>query len=61
MHNNGYVDSTRSAKKEFYTVVEAAVLWARSDGAKNASDPRISHYRQVILDALKRGELSAVT
>jgi hypothetical protein len=59
MHNNGYVDINRTNKKELYTVVEAAVLLARAEGAKNASDPRINKYTQLLLQALESGNLSA--
>lgn len=58
MHNNGYLDRARSATRPFYTAVEAGVLWARAEGAKTASDPRIEQYTQYILEALQSGNLA---
>ena len=57
MHNNGRVHQPRITKKKWYTAAEAAVLWARSEGAKNAGDPRIGHYAQLILNAIEQGHL----
>jgi hypothetical protein len=60
MHNNGNLGISRPRKLS-YTISEAAVRWARMEGAKSANDPRIGQYNDYILQALNRGDLKALT
>ncbi len=57
MHNNFTLDKTPRPPKPFYTAAEAAVSWARSEGANGANDPRIAYYTGVIMQAITDGDL----